>query len=198
MSDYTPFGKDRKYENRYSLRPTEDDDRFEALPSYRHCRNAWSVLQRIQDDGREYFAEDSGDLSSWRKYCDVLITFIMSELGARRSIKKQDLATVLREYIQEFEHSFARMHSMLYGVAYTDNDVSILEGFFVLQEWAFRDSMYAIISYWIDDKTEHVLHRTHIKMEINETGCKTTTTTYKSEVDEMKVPKKYKHAMKRL
>ncbi|MCY4672545.1 MAG: hypothetical protein OXD43_02055 [Bacteroidetes bacterium] len=83
-----------------------------------------------QDDGRGYFAEDSDELSSWTKYCDVLIDFIMSGLNAKRGIENQELATVLREYIQEFEHSFARMHSMLYGIAYAKNDSSIIGDFF--------------------------------------------------------------------
>ena len=84
---------------------------------------------------------------------------------------------------------------MLYGKAHGNNDASILEEFFAWKELAFRDSMYAIISYWIDDKTEHVLHRIHMKMDIDESGCTTTTSTEK---DEMKVPKKYKHATNRL
>ena len=161
--------------------------RFEANPSSTHVRDALSAISRLKDDGAKFWDEDSQELRRWREYCDVLWTFLNSTLGQRRHLEKQDLATALREFIQEFEHSTGRMYQMLYSRS-NDLDIEHTLHWFDL---VYRFSTYALISFWIDDKTEE----NSLKITINTTTGKTTQ---KRTRNEMQVPPKYRHTTKKL
>ena len=91
--------------------------RFEAEPSSTHAYNALAAIGRLKDDGATFWNEGSKQLARWRHYCTVLWKFLNADLGRRRHIESQDLATVLREFIQEFEHSIGGMYEMLYGIS---------------------------------------------------------------------------------
>ena len=69
-------------------------------------------------------------------------------------MEKQDLATAMREFIQEFEHTTGRMYQMLYGaVENPDDDPRVAEVF----DWfnfVFRSAIYALLSGWIGDKQD--------------------------------------------
>ena len=157
--------------------------RFEANPSSTHVRDALSAISRLKDDGAKFWNEDSQELRRWREYCDVLWTFLNSTLGQRRHLEKQDLATALREFIQEFEHSTGRMYQMLYSRS-NDLDIEHTLHWFDL---VYRFSTYALISFWFDDKTEE----NSVKITINTTTWKTTQ---KWTRNEMQVPKQYRRA----
>lgn len=73
--------------------------RFEARSSTDRCYNAIAALQRLRDDGRDYWKSDPQALARWNRGCNVLLEFL-NILGART---KQPLATVMREFVQEFE-----------------------------------------------------------------------------------------------
>ena len=161
--------------------------RFEANPSSTHVRDALSAISRLKDDGTKSWDEESQELRRWRKYCDDLLTFLNSTLGKRRHLEKQDLATALREFIQEFEHSTQRMYQMLYSRS-NDLDIEQTLHWFDL---VYRFSTYALISFWIDDKTEN----NSVEITINTTTSKTTE---KRTRDEMRIPKKHRHATKKL
>ena len=161
-------------------------DRFEVNPSSTHVRDALSAISRLKNDGAKFWDEDSQELRHWREYCDVLWTFL-STLGQRRHLEKQGLATALREFIQDFEHSTGRMYQMLYSRS-NELDIEHMLHWFDL---VYRFSTYALISFWIDDKTEE----NSVKITINTT---TWETTQKWTRNEMQVPKKYRRFTKRL
>ena len=96
---------------RYKERPLQLIDlvgRFEAKSSADHCYNAIAALQRLRDDGRDYWKSDPEALKRWNGGCDVLEGFL-NNLGTRT---KQPLATVMREFVQEFEYSIGRMYGI--------------------------------------------------------------------------------------
>ena len=97
------------------------------------------------------------------------------------------MATALREFIQEFEHSTQRMYQMLYSRS-NDLDIEQTLHWFDL---VYRFSTYALVSFWIDDKTEE----NSVKITINTTTRKTTQHWTRNE---MQVPPKYRHATKKL
>ena len=166
-------------------------DRFEARSSSEHTHNACGAIGRLKDCGAAFWNEDSYQLSRWRESCDTLWT-LLHNLEERRDIKKHDLATVLREFIQEFEHSTTdRMYQMLYGTSDdTDNNPNV-EQMLPWFDLVYRLSTYAIISTWIDDKT--VKNSVTIKMNMT-----TREHTEEWTREKMRVPRKYRRATKRL
>ena len=166
-------------------------DRFEAKPSSTHARNALAAIGRLKDDGAIFWKEGSSQLTCWRRACTELWQFINAELGRRRHIEKQELATALREFIQEFEHSTDRIYQMLYGISDAPDDNPELERMFRWLELVYRFSTYAIISFWIDDKTEHNSVKITMKLATREHREEWTR-------EEMKVPKKYRRATRKL
>ena len=161
-------------------------DPFESSPSWKHTRDALGLIGRLRDDGSMFWDEGSPQLTRWRKYSDDLWVFL-NNLGQRRDSKKQDLQTVLREFIQLFEHSERRMDQLLHqfaGHAAFDSDLSRI------RDWTnsvFRICTYAITSFWIDDKWE----------DITATITNNYTTGERTEEwnrTEMQIPRKYRAA----
>ena len=176
-----------RYKER-QLRLIDVVNRFEAESSSMHVRNALAAIGRFERDGIALWGEGSDQLSRWREGYTALSVFL-NRLGERRHGKRQDLATALREFIQEFEHTTGRMHQMLHSTSDDpDNDTNI-ERILRWLDLVYRLSTYALISSWIDDKTEEE----SLKMTINLT---TGTSTHESTKKKMRVPKKYRHATK--
>ena len=180
----------RRFKNRH---PQLIDivDRFEAIPSSTHIRNARGAIERVREEGASFWKEGSSQLTRWRRYCNVLWDFIQTDLGNRRHLKNQDLATALREFIQEFEHSTGGMYKMLYGTSddpESDSNITRMLDWFNL---IYKFSTYAILAFWIDDKTEHVATTISLNLTTGESTQETTR-------EEMKVPKKYQRATKDL
>ena len=182
--------RSRRFSERYG-QPIDLVDRFEAEPSSTHARNALAAIGRLQDDGATFWKEGSRQLTRWRDYCTVLSTFLNSDLGTRRHLENQDLATALREFIQEFEHSIYGMYEMLYGIPDDPDDNPELERMLGWFELVYRFSTYAIISFWIDDKTEH----NSVKMKINLTSDDSRAEWTRIK---MKVPRKCRKATRKL
>ena len=185
----SPGAKSRRFNERH-LKLIDLMDRFEAKPSSEHAYNALAAIGRLKDDGATIWNEGSSQLTRWRDYCTVLWTFVNS-LGKRRYIEKQDLTTVLRKFIQEFEHSIGRMYQMLYGISNDPDNNPDLDRMLRWFEMVYRFSTYAIISFWIDDKTEH--NSVKITMNIT-TGMRREEWTR----EKMKVPKKYRYTTRKL
>jgi len=175
---------------RYKERPRELRDligRFEARSSADHCYTAIAALQRLREDGRDYWESESKELKRWRRGCDDLLEFL-NTLGARR---KQPLATVMREFVQEFEHSVERMYGLLFAQSVPDGEATRAQ-YRSWVEFAYRLSTYAILSSWIDDKTEE----TTISRKID---LKTGKVVERGSCHKpMAVPKKYRKATKAL
>ena len=172
--------------------------RFEAKTSSDHNRMAQGAIERLREEGGSFWSEDQKQLKRWRDYCNILWTFIVTDLGNRRFNQKQDLATTLREYIAEFEHSTHGMFEMLYGTSDDVDSDPRVRMMFTLFELVYRSSTYAILAYWLDEKHEE--KSTTIQMKI--------TPDERPQVDigetvvhrKMKKPKSPKHrrAMKKL
>ena len=162
--------------------------RFEAEPSSTHVRNAIGAIERLERDGVALWDEGSDQLSRWREgYTEISV--FLNRLGERRYAQKQDLATVLREFIQEFEHQTGRLFQMLYSTSEDpDNDPDV-ERIVLWFNTIYRFSTYALLSFWIDDKTEE----TNVKIKINLTERRTNVEWNRNQ---MNVPKDYRKSTK--
>ena len=170
-----------RYKER-SLQLIDVVGRFEARSSADHCYWAISALQRLRADGRVYWKSDPQALERWNRGCNVLLEFL-NTLGVRA---KQPLATVMREFVQEFEHSVGRMYQLLFSAPAPEGEAT-RERFLSWVEFAYRLSTYAILSSWLEDKTEETTISTEISLR---TGEGTQTGSHKP----MTVPKKHRKA----
>lgn len=168
---------------------------FEEVPSSIHARNALGAIQRLRDDARTFGLKDASQLARWRRACNELCNFI-NHLGKRRDIEKQDLTKALREFFHAFEHGTDRMFQMLHSRPDASPTDPVIERFVCWIDLVFRLSTYAIVSYWIDDKTEERL--TNIKMTMNPTTGKTTVQQEHQVTKPMRVPKKYRHTTRKI
>ena len=164
--------------------------RFEAKSSPTHVHDALAAIDQLKDDGANFWDEGSDQLTRWRRSCTTLWTFL-NTLGNRRDIEKQDLTVVLREFIQEFEHSTWRMYQMLYGILDDPDNDPALQKMLDWFDFVYKLSTYSVISTWIDDKTEVVSASITINMTTGEH-------TEKWARNEMRVPKNYRRASKNL
>ena len=157
--------------------------RFEKEPSSTHVKNALGAIEHLKEDGNQFWPEGSSELSRWRRACVDLWDFV------NRLNKKQDLPTVLREFIQEFEHSTGRIFQMLCSrppAVDADSDVERISRWC---DFVFRLSTYGIVSSWIDDKTEE--KAISIRMTMNRTTGETTVKEEHRTTKTMQVPKRY-------
>ena len=178
---------------RFDERPLQLTDilgRFESDSHQTHIRNALGLIGRLKDHGREFWDEDSDQFLRWNKGCTELWRHL-NRLGARRDIEKQDLATAMREFIQEFEHTTWRMYQMLYGALAESNDDKSITKIFDWINLVFRASVYALVSGWVGDKQENSRLDITVNMVSGETKEEWTR-------DEMKVPAKYRRAAKKV
>ena len=188
MNSESKTGKHRRFKNRCAAHLFQDIERFEGS-LHLHCMNAVSVIDRVKDEGRGYFEEESKQLKRWQKYCQTLQDYLSRDLAMRKH-DGQDLTTVLREFFQEFEHSSFGLDEMLHGAALDSANSDIVEELWDWLALAFRDSVYAIVAYWTPDKKE----TTTCHMDIN---FATRVTRREWTVDPMVVPKKYQRATKK-
>ncbi len=164
--------------------------RFEAQSHSAHFHNARGSIERLKDEGARFWDEGSKQLRRWQRCCSVLLSFL-NNLGQRRDLEKQGLETVMREFIQEFEHSTERMKQMLYGAVVdpdNDEDVRQIRDLFNL---AYRLSTYALASARINDKHEDVSLRTIVDLTSGEVRQEGTRT-------KMRVPRKYQKSTRRV
>ena len=149
---------------------------FEEKPSSTHVRNALAIMERLRDEeGKALWPEGSEELSRWQKGWKELWGF-MNRLGERRHVEKQDLPTALREFIHKFEHETGRMIQMLYSQPDTSTRDSNIESTSRWCNFAFKCAVYAVVSFWIDNKTEERI--TSIEMGIDYTTGKITRTKW--------------------
>ena len=160
-----------KFKNR-RLQIVDLIGRFETRSSAEHTYNALAAVERLKDEGATFWEKGSFQLLRWESGCSILWKFL-NTLGRRR-LETPDLAEVMREFVQEFEHSTGRMLQMLYGTSDDlDNDPEISR----ILNWlclVYRLSTYSLVSYWIDDKTEE----NTIKIKVNISTGATTEELY--------------------
>ena len=160
--------------------------RFDAEPSWMHVRNANALIERMASEGRKLFGANSAQSRRWQDGWNDVKQHI-SRLGQ----DNVDLATALREFIQEFEHQTDRMDQMMFGLTNspdTDSDTRMNDT--QLCHWVdliYKATTYAIISSYISDKQETSTLRTTINLTTGEM-------TQEGTRSEAKVPRKYRHA----
>ena len=164
--------------------------RFESEPSSTHVRNAIGAIQRLEHDGIEFWDEDSDQLSRWREGVAVL-SALLNQLGELRYGRKLDLATAQREFIQEFEHTTERMIQMIHSTSKHPNSDRRIDEITLWFGMIFRLSTYALVSYWIDDKTEEL----SVKITHDLTTGETTDEWSRNE---MKVPRMYRRSTNKI
>lgn len=174
--------------------------RFEDVSAETHVRSARGAIERLRDEGRKRWEEGSKQLCRWRHYCNVLRKFLITEIGNRRFVQKQDVETAFREFVSEFEHSMHGMVEMLYGTSETPDNDEFIQNTLAWIEIVYRLSTYAIISYWIDEKHEKNLTTIEMQMDVSDEKnpqIETRTTTIHTP---MPKPSKQQHrrGMKRL
>ena len=163
---------------------------FEAAPSSTHMRNAFGAIERLADEGRAFWPEGAGQQERWRRGCTELKT-IINQLGARRHIEKQELATAFREFIHAFEHHSDRLLQMLSPKSY--HEVARIARW---MDFVYRCATYAMVAFWIDDKDEQVV--TRVSMVMNTTTGETAVAQETEVTKAMVVPKKYHRATRRI
>ena len=164
--------------------------RFESKPSAVHCRNAVAAIQRLRDDRREFCLSGSAQDARWLESCDALIDLI-NGMSRRREIEDQSLATAMREFVQEFEHSTKRIDQILHAERAPSDDALDHEA---VRDWIdllFRLATYAILSEWIDDKTES--RSVQVSLDLA-SGDKREAWTH----EPMEIPSRYQRAAKKL
>ena len=159
---------------------------FESQPSSRHVRDAMSTIERLRDDGRRLWQDDSDELDRWNEGCTEMWVFL-NTLGRRRDGEKQPLETAFREFVQAFEHTVYRMKQMLHGLkGQGEGDSPEVDSVFGWIELVYRLSTYGLVSFWIDDKTEEKTVHMRINLSTSKPSGKTEV------VREMTVPRKYR------
>ena len=176
---------------RYNERQTQLRDfvpRFEKEPSSIHVKNALGAIERLRDDGNQVWPEDSSERARWRRGCMELWSLV------NRLNKQQDLPTVLREFIQAFEHTTGRMFQMLCSRPSAVDAESDIDRISRWCDFVFRLSTYAVVSSWIDDKTEE--KSIGIRMTTNPITGETTVKEEARTTKTMQVPKRYRRSTK--
>lgn len=178
------------------------DGRFEENSTGEHNRNACGSIGRLKEYGREFWGEGTNQLGRWEEGCNTLWQFI-NALGNHRHIENKNLESVLRVFFAEFEHTRFRLVQMVLGEV-DDQDEN--PKFKEIYDWTVRVQwycIYAIVSFWIDDKYDKTRIDIHMKgkaiqdSEGNFQGVKFETKEV-CHPNPMKVPKKYQRGSEKL
>jgi len=164
--------------------------RFESEPTAVHCRNAVAAIQRLRDDRREFCPDGSAQEARWLKSCDALHDLITG-LRKRRELEGQSLGTAMREFVQEFEHSTTRIEQILHADSPRKDGELDREA---VRDWfnlLYRLATYAILSEWIEDKTES--RSVHINVDLA-SGERREVWAH----EPMEIPRRYQRAAKKL
>jgi len=187
VSTHANHSKDsRRFRDRRYQRLLDIVHPFESRPSSHHLRDAMGAIERLKDEGRQFWHADSDELTRWRDGCNELWVFL-NTLGQRRDIDQQPLETAFREFAQAFEHTVYRMTEMLHGVrGHGECDPPEVDAVFRWIELVYRMATYGLVSYWIDDKTEQIIIRINVNLATGDHSAETEV------AQAMRIPKKYR------
>ena len=172
--------------------------RFEEQTTSELRRNAKGVIERLRDEGcNTCWKLDPDKAEQWHRYCTVLWEIIHA-LDAQKNLQNSGLTKVLREFIQEYEHTSYRLRQMLYGYDASDTKGD-QESLQKLEFWltlVYRCATYAIVSTWIEDKDRELSTEITMKFDLNVGTVSTTQTTTMHR--DMRIPPEYRKASKPL
>lgn len=160
--------------------------RFEGVTAGEHARNARGFIESLGRDGAALFEDDPDRAVRWKDGCMKLRETIM-HLGRA---DRPDLATALREFIQDFEHHTARIHQMAYGAEQSEEGKNQTKQVLDWIGYTYRLSTYAIIASYIEDKQIH--GHTHYQLDMETLRFAEVS----HRMDQMQVPKKYRNSTK--
>ena len=134
---------------------------FEDSSSQVYVRNARGAIERLRDEGRGHFGDESREYKRWEKACNELWSLVLS-LHSDKAIRDRQKNTknegedatvliVFRDFIKLFEHAQFRLHQLAF--AGKSNNPFISQTFYWLNLY-YRYATYAIISVYLGDKTE--------------------------------------------
>lgn len=146
-------------------------------------RNAIGGIQRLRDDGRGYWSEDSKEGRRWRKACNRLWKFL-ERVDLRRS-RGEPLEEILREFFGEFEHQSDRLRQLLHQKQASETADKEREQASRWLEFIFRAATYAIVAAWFNYKR---VNQT-VYLTLNMTTGKWTE---RSEREEFRVPRQHR------
>ena len=127
--------------------------RFESKSHQEHCRNAISLIGRLQDEGARFWDRDSNLFKKWQDYGNDMCTFL-DTLTQRRDSEKQGLETAMREFIALSEHSTMRMYQLTFEAVDDPKNDERVKDLINLFDWVYVSATYVIVSAWLDDKQE--------------------------------------------
>ena len=178
----------RRFRNRRLTQLQDIVHPFESRPSSHHLGDAMGAIQRLRDEGHQFWEADSNEFARWHRACTDLWEFL-NTLGRRRDSDKQPVETAFREFVQAFEHSIYRMKELLHGRGEDlERDLPEVDVVFRWVELVYRLSTYGLVSYWIDDKTEEGTIRMTLNMTPGEWSRETEV------VRKMRIPRKYRNS----
>ena len=193
LSPHYMFGR-RKPEGRRMTkyrerRPNMSDviGLYEAYTAAEHTYDSIAAIERLRDEGLLIFRPGTGQRKRWERGCDELKGHVNAFYGS----SSLDLATVVREFIHEYEHTTQRMWQLLFSLP---SDPDIDPKLQALRHWfelIFRKSIYAVTASQ-DPKKQDV---TRISLSVNLSSGKTETDVTPAQ---MKVPPQYKHTTKKI
>ncbi len=164
----------KKFDNR-PLHWIDVNHKFENCSFGDHVRQAVSVIQRAESDGLKLIG--NGSAERWKKSSRALQDYF-------RSIKTDDLATALREFIHLFEHETERMYQMLHE---SDEPFDHILVWFDL---AYKHSTYAVLARFLPEKNPESTRRITINVPTGEM-------TDEGDIGEVTTPTQYhKHRKK--
>ena len=155
--------------------------RFERASLPEALRDVRGLIERLLDQGRELWDEDSPEFQRWRKYCDDLSEFVVATRARRqRGVR---LATIMREFFSVFEHSEIRLQQLL-GQVPEDQRSDERASLYRWMPMVFQGCTRAIVACWFDYKDTEP---DRIYVDVN---FATGETRQRVEHTPMKVPRK--------
>ena len=121
---------------------------FEPTSSNVHARNAISALQRLDDLGREHLGDKSASYKRWRRCYSELFDFINKEM------RKKELSTTLRDFVNRFEHCRDRFHQLLYSSSIAGKRDRLIAEVWDWSNLFYQFATYAILAAHVGGKTE--------------------------------------------
>ena len=126
--------------------------------------NAIAVMQRIRNDGLTYFKENEVAGSRWARGCNDLISLI-NKFSYRLQVEKIDIAEVLWDFTEEFDHTEKRLHQLLYCDAITeDQRTQIIGNVWDLLSVALRFSVRGALLEHKGKRGETTIIRMYVKL----------------------------------
>lgn len=118
--------------------------------------NALGSIERLKDEGRKHFDENSVKWKKWEKECTKLWKLI-NDLHSKIEIDKVDLLVSITEFADKFDHAEMRLHQVLYsGEIHESDRAKVINSIHHWCSIVYRFSVNAIILAYRDAKRKNL------------------------------------------